>query len=598
MVEHRGKTVEGLLTWADNTLSFEAPDDESGFWHNAARVVFKNVRCPDVGATPVLVSVSVAGEEVSFAITARGTFDDGRGEMPSPFVVHKAPDMDLRTFRSCRGSADYDDPAAAYEALCGLGGAITFKERGLYDEAYLAYASPHTKGGMGSYKFYRIVPDGDKVRAQYGRIGTDPASRGFAAGARWAKSMPSWLYWLRYQEKLAKGYVDLTAAYLTGDEQDMLHVGITPRQVGCLAEAGIKNLVELCRLDEEALCSVRNIGPVRAARIAEKLRTHGMSLKEPDAADEGKTEADPVSVELYELLFGLARGKVDEELAAGAANVTAAMVRSSRELLLAISGAKTVEEVNRLILSLMLVCPRRADNVSRFLVGSMDDVGRAIEREEELVLAMEACVTGTLARARKRTKRHSMADFGIGVFAATEKETSQVLDLMRDPYTGVPHGCAKASSLRIWRVEPAGHRRRFEAYCKARGITDTRMFWHGSSGPNWASIVTGGLKVSMASPHGMFGAGLYSANYVGKSLGYVSGGCWRGGSGKRILGVYDVAYGRALHVQRADHSLCYEKVNGQGFDCVHAFRGHALRNDEIVVYDDAAMCLRYLVQVL
>ena len=56
--------------------------------------------------------------------------------------------------------------------------------------------------------------------------------------------------------------------------------------------------------------------------------------------------------------------------------------------------------------------------------------------------------------------------------------------------------------------------------------------------------------------------------------------------------------GHALHVQGADYSLCYEKVNEQGFDSVHAFRAHALRNDVIVVYDDAAMCLRYLVQVL
>ena len=53
-----------------------------------------------------------------------------------------------------------------------------------------------------------------------------------------------------------------------------------------------------------------------------------------------------------------------------------------------------------------------------------------------------------------------------------------------------------------------------------------------------------------------------------------------------------------MHVQGADYSLCYEKVNGQGFDSVHAHRAHALRNDEIIVYDDAAMCLRYLVQVL
>ena len=42
MVDYRGKTVEGLLTWADDTLSFEAPDDESGFWREAARIVFKN----------------------------------------------------------------------------------------------------------------------------------------------------------------------------------------------------------------------------------------------------------------------------------------------------------------------------------------------------------------------------------------------------------------------------------------------------------------------------------------------------------------------------------------------------------------------------
>lgn len=598
--------VHGTVAWFDQAnvqqcVEFDALDSESEFWKEAASTVFRQITCPDVGENPVLVAISAEGRGIAYvAMTARGTYDDGSGEKPSPFIVHEPPSVSLQRFASSR-SCDYDDPAEAYGRLCLVGGGWQFEEEGSYNESYLAYASPHTVGGQGSYKFYRLVPDRAETKCQYGRIGQSAGYRGWGpTGERWTKPIPSWMYWMRYHEKLAKGYVDLTDAYLTGDEQDMLHVGITSKQVEWLAAAGVANLVELCDLTAEQLCEVKNIGPAKASSIQRKLERFGMSLAGVEG-DAPQAPVNQVSAELYRTLMAFAKHQVEETFEAGVSGVTAAMVRKSREILKAMSDAadrKAMEEFNSLLLSLMLVCPRRASRVSDFLASSQADFQRILNREDGLIMSMEAVVTGKLPKRKAKDTGASFDDFGIDVRLATDDELDEIFELMRDPYSGEVARGVTRHGLKAWRVEPKSQRARFESYCKERNVSERKLLWHGSGKANWASIIQNSLQIRPTAAHGsMFGRCLYTSNRAEKSLGYCDGGYWQGGSGARFLGLYDTAYGNPMFVHDADHGLSYERVNAKGYDCVHALKGRALHNDEICFYDDSALCIKFLVEV-
>ena len=127
------------------------------------------------------------------------------------------------------------------------------------------------------------------------------------------------------------------------------------------------------------------------------------------------------------------------------------------------------------------------------------------------------------------------------------------------------------------------------------------MLWHGSRNENWMSIIQNSLLLN---PNAiitgkMFGAGIYFAPSSVKSWGYTSylGTRWANGhSSTAFMGLYAVAYGKPMNV---DHwsSLDYKReVLQNGYDSLHAHAGVDLHADEIVLYDEAAVLLNYIVE--
>ena len=77
-----------------------------------------------------------------------------------------------------------------------------------YPEAYLTCINPASN----NYKFYHFIPQGDLLHATYGRIGSE---RGEMFGVKDLQNpYPIHMYWIRYYEKLSKGYVDSSDIYL------------------------------------------------------------------------------------------------------------------------------------------------------------------------------------------------------------------------------------------------------------------------------------------------------------------------------------------------------------------------------------------------
>ena len=82
---------------------------------------------------------------------------------------------------------------------------ISFAD-GTYPSCYLVCVNPEHN----NYKFYKLEQNGNDIVASYGRIG---AKKGELCGMR-SYVYPRSMYWVKYYEKVEKGYEDKSDLYL------------------------------------------------------------------------------------------------------------------------------------------------------------------------------------------------------------------------------------------------------------------------------------------------------------------------------------------------------------------------------------------------
>ena len=159
-----------------------------------------------------------------------------------------------------------------------------------------------------------------------------------------------------------------------------------------------------------------------------------------------------------------------------------------------------------------------------------------------------------------------------------------------------------------WKVNNKSTR---EAYNKfIQNGAKTQLLWHGSRNENWWSIINTGLKIRPSNAiytGSMFGDTIYFANTAKKSFGYTSSASayWtREHSDTAYMALFDVAVGNQLHTDNnynGLNSMTCDKLskmkdkNGNPYHSVYAHKGNQLRNDELVVYQNCQITIKYLV---
>lgn len=226
------------------------------------------------------------------------------------------------------------------------------------------------------------------------------------------------------------------------------------------------------------------------------------------------------------------------------------------------------------------------------MANSQADFARIIEREDDLIHAMEGSYYGRSKKAI--TNEGSFADYNIEVYEATEKQKKEVMAKLNDSLKG--------KVANIYRVIPVEQKKRFDAYLKKNNIKKVKQFWHGSRNQNWTSIIINSLKLN---PNAiitgkMFGQGVYFAPSSMKSWNYTSyhGTSWAHGSSDcAFMGLYATAYGTPKDVDVWSASADYKKmVSDAKANCLHAHKGVSLMNDEIIFYNEDAVLLNYIVE--
>lgn len=383
-------------------------------------------------------------------------------------------------------------------------------------------------------KYYHMIPCGDSFRVEYGRVGAAPQVRTYPI-YEWDK---------KYNEKIRKGYVDQTAV-----------------------------------------------------RIVDKPKQRGPVYKDIK---------DPSVAELVRELRRCARQMIQAQYEVTSDTVTRAMVEKAEQVLNSLMGSKTLRSFNETLLELFRVIPRKMSHVEDNLASSKDDFGSIIDRERDILDVMAGQVAADaiqkaavdMAPDDENLNKTILDVMGLTIKPATKADIARIRKQMGD--ISQHFDCA-------WRVVNKKTQAEYDKFLASHPIA-TKLLWHGSKNENWWSILNTGLvlRPQAAITGKMFGNGIYFAPKARKSLGYTSlhGSYWAGGnSDHAYMALFEIGYGTPHDVYKAGwgefNGYDYDRLkkDNPSADCLHAHAGVSLRNDEIIIYREDQLTIRYLVRI-
>lgn len=397
---------------------------------------------------------------------------------------------------------------------------------------------------MNNNKYYRMIPqpDGTTWVAEYGRIGQSCQKATYPASD----------FDKKYREKIRKGYVDQTD----------LH-------------ASMKKVVTKAPAEEDA-------APITDREVAE----------------------------LVEMMLAWARKEIAANYTISYNDVTKAAVKIAQGLIDKMATLKSTSAFNKTLIDLFNTIPRSMGEVSSYLASDSSDFAYILQREQSLLDTMagqipdeeEEEITENTPKKRGRKTQKTILDKNKLEITLCTDEQAESVQKHLDRYT-------KQKFVRVWRVKNATTYAAFEKYCKKHNIDKNgiKFYYHGSRNENDWNIVKQGLKLhpsqAVIRTGAMFGHGHYFANVADKSVGYTSltNSRWANGSSKNtLLFVFRVAEGNAYNLDRFSSEVSRwteADCRKAGYDSVHAHAGADLKRDEIIVYNDAACTIEYIIEL-
>lgn len=386
-------------------------------------------------------------------------------------------------------------------------------------------------------KYYNLFPDGDRFRVEYGRVDATKTTTYYPM-SKWESQIKS---------KIKKGYQDVTDL-----KKDLVE--------------------EISQSSPES--PYQEIENESVRRIVEKLQS-------------------------------LARDTIAKNYTIKASAVTQDMVDTAQKIIDTLANLSTgVDEFNDNLLKLFTVIPRRMGDVRDYLAHNQDDFSKIIDKEQALLDVMrgQIYVKPDVSEVQVENKKSFtiLEELGIEIEDADNHDIALIKTLMKE---------SSGKFKRAWRVKNLKTQDRFDKFVADNNIQNTKLLFHGSRSENFWSIIKTGLVLRPTNAvitGKMFGYGCYYAPKCAKSIGYtsLSGSYWAGGSNNTAyMAIFDVAYGTPYDVYNFDskyYNLDYNKLQQlkPGANCLHAHADKGmLRNDEIVVYKEEQMTIKYLIEI-
>lgn len=382
-------------------------------------------------------------------------------------------------------------------------------------------------------KFYNCFPEGDRFRVEYGRVDSTKTTL-FYNKYDWDSKINS---------KLKKGYKDIS------------------------------------QLKQELIEEIK-----------------------PTAENYADVESEIVR-KLISDLQRYSKEKVNSSYSVKSSAVTNAMVEEAQNIINKLINTKTINEFNSILVRLFAVIPRKMGNVKDYLAYKVEDIEKIIKREQDLLDVLRGQIyipNKTNSTSEENTSGINLGDLGLVIEEAADEDIYQIKRHM---------GSCADKFKKAYRVINKETQEKFDKFVKDNNIITKKLLFHGSRNENFWSILKLGLKLRPANAvitGKMFGYGIYFAPKCSKSIGYTSlrGSYWASGnSDKAYMAIFNVAYGNPYDVYDFNskyYDLSYGKLQSfkTGATCLHAHSDKGmLRNDEIVVYKEEQVTIKYLVEI-
>lgn len=413
---------------------------------------------------------------------------------------------------------------------------------------YLILVDPNNNG-VDSNKFYKMAGNGDDTfTVEFGRVGATPQTKTYPM-SKWNSTLSS---------KLKKGYVD---------RSDLMQEVIVDSKI------------------EDESNGVDEFGLVQNLSIREIIKR----------------------------LWDYANKTIQSAYSVRAEAVTQAMIDAAQEKIDYIAANYknwSVEEFNKNLNELFIIVPRKMKRVSDCLVSDSSEYDKKLSEEQSLLDTMAGQVYKPKARivdagSEIKASESILQKMGITMEEATQEDIAKIKKAMGD---------SAGKFYKAWRVTNLETEKNYQKFTTENNIGNVKLLCHGSRNQNWFNILKMGLKIRPAgaiATGSMFGLGIYWSNPekykggVAKSIGYTSlGGYWtRDYQNCGFLAFFDVAIGDSVDAYSFDskyYSYNLERLkkdNPKAWSLWAHGNTSMLRNDEIIVYDDRQMTIRYLVEI-
>lgn len=384
-------------------------------------------------------------------------------------------------------------------------------------------------------KYYKMIPNGESFKVEYGRLGNASFQTAEYSISQWNK---------KYKEKIKKGYEDKSEL--------------------------IQELVQ--DLDEE--------------------NENNPYLPIPNKAIQT----------IVDRLQNYANEEIKRHYKVSSQQVTNAMIEEAQELINSLNKfTDSIESFNNVLIELFKVIPRKMRTVKENLATKLEDIPNIYQREQDLLDVMKGQVVQvkikTTVKKEDTKKQNILEAMGLKFESVSEEDVKIIkkeLGDIQDRY------------YNAWKVENVKTQKVFDEYMDTVEDKTTKLLFHGSRSENWWSIINSGLvlRPNAVISGKMFGSGIYFAPKARKSLGYTSldGSYWaNGNSNCGFMAIFEIHYGNPYITYDNsifNYNFNYSDLKNLGeYDSVHAKAGKALRNDEIIVYQECQCTIKYLIEL-
>lgn len=231
--------------------------------------------------------------------------------------------------------------------------------------------------------------------------------------------------------------------------------------------------------------------------------------------------------------------------------------------------------------------------MKRFSTSTLIPDDNAVQKQSDLIDSLESsyqALQTTPTTAGATQKAHEQV-FKVDLDVLTDSSERSRLNTFFERSKKHMHGYDNVRVREIFKVTIHDMANVFE-----RATRPIQEVFHGTSQANCLSILKSGLKVSPPSTAAiagkMFGNGVYGAINSTKSLGYTFGRWGQGGTGDAgWLYVCDFAMGKTEVIYNSQ-----SRGVSRGYDSVWAKAGQALHNDELIVYRNNQVNIKYLLE--